>query len=76
MILFNTKDFQGFLEIYLESLKLSSICQPYLENATKVCVSFDGSVGVKVNVAEQLHPDNGVDEKKHHHQHHDVWQGL
>ena len=47
-----------------------------LENGAKVGVSLNGSVGVKVDVAKQLHADDGVDEEQHHHQHHDVWQGL
>ena len=47
-----------------------------LENGAKVGVSLNGSVGVKVDVAEQLHADDGIDEEQHHHEHHDVWQSL
>ena len=47
-----------------------------LEDGPEVVVAFNGSVGVQVDVAEELHPDDGVDEEQHDHQHHDVRQGL
>jgi hypothetical protein len=47
-----------------------------LEDASKVVVALDGSVGVQVDAAEELHADDGVDEEEHHHEHHNVGQGL
>lgn len=47
-----------------------------LENGPKVVVALDGSVGVQVDVAEELHAHDGVNEEKHHHQHHHVGQSL
>ena len=50
--------------------------RPSLENSPKVVVALDGSVGVQVNVAEQLHAHNRITEEKHHHQHHHVGKSL
>lgn len=47
-----------------------------LKDGPKVVVALDGSVGIQVDVAEQLHAHDGVDEEQHHHQHHDIRQGL
>jgi hypothetical protein len=43
---------------------------------SKVVVPLDGRVRVQSDVAEQLHPDDGVDEEEHQHQHHDVGKSL
>ena len=39
-------------------------------------MAFDGTARIEVNVAKQLHPNNGVDKEQHHHQHHDIRKGL
>ena len=46
------------------------------ENCAEVVVSLNGCVGVKGDVSEELHPDDGVNEEQHHHQHHHVRKGL
>ncbi len=43
---------------------------------SEVVVTLDGRVGHERQAAEELHPDDGVDEEEHAHQHANVWQGL
>ena len=43
---------------------------------SEVVVPLDGRVGQEGQAAEELHPDDGVDEEQHSHQHADVRQGL
>ena len=47
-----------------------------LHDIAKVVVPFDGRVGIQNDVSKQLHPDDGVDEEQHDHQHHDVRKSL
>lgn len=47
-----------------------------LRYGAEVVVPLDGCVRVEVDVAEELHADDGVDEEEHDHEHHDVGQGL
>jgi hypothetical protein len=47
-----------------------------LEDMSEVVVALDGRVGDEGEAAEELHPDDGVDEEQHTHQHADVWQCL
>ncbi len=47
-----------------------------LTDVSEVVVALDRSVGVECDVAEHLHADDRVNEEQHHHQHHDVRQGL
>ena len=47
-----------------------------LEDMSEVVVPLDGRVGDQREAAEELHPDDGVDEEQHPHQHADVRQGL
>jgi len=43
---------------------------------SKVIVPLNCSVWVESNVTKKLHPHNGINEEKHDHQHHHIWQGL
>ena len=39
-------------------------------------VALEGGARVELDVAEELHPDDGVDEEQHEHEQPDVRQGL
>ena len=47
-----------------------------LEEVAEVVVALEGGARVELDVAEQLHPDDGVDEEQHEHEQPDVRQSL
>ena len=50
--------------------------QDGLEEGSEVVVALEGGARVELDVAEELHPDDGVDEEQHEHEQPDVRQGL
>ena len=48
----------------------------WLEDVPKVVVPLDGGCGVHLEGPEQLHPNDGVDEKQHAHQHTNIGKRL
>ena len=47
-----------------------------LEEVAEVVVALEGGARVELDVAEELHADDGVDEEQHEHEQPDVRQGL
>ena len=47
-----------------------------LEEVAEVVVALEGGARVQLDVAEELHADDGVDEEQHEHEQPDVRQSL
>ena len=47
-----------------------------LEEVSEVVVALEGGARVELDVAEELHADDGVDEEQHEHEQPDIRQGL